>query len=214
MLALVALTIIEGPAYARETEPRVVVRFAARLPRNETARLLSALRAQLREIATVDVERIAPSTIVVDIDRIETGLSLRFEDGAGRVVGAPRVVTDSGESGASEAATIVRAFVVAKTDLGQTEDDRSETKRAPDVSSELSASIAPPPLQNGREPSGSGDTSNAGRKNLDPDGIVGASRAPSRTRIAAFYTGATYASELTWQSGARLEGHYAFFPAV
>src|SRR5262245_17179422 len=107
--------LLSSAAHAREREPRVVVRFAPQISGIDAARLVSAMRAQLRDTATIDPGATAASaTCVVDVDRTEAGIVLRFTDGTGRSAGVPRVVAQGGEVGASEAATIVRAFVVAE----------------------------------------------------------------------------------------------------
>jgi hypothetical protein len=150
----VALVLVAYPANAREGEPRLVVRFSPQISSADAARLASAIRGQLRDTATVDVTAVSPkpiprqpegrevmtessrgadtvaATCIVDVDRGEAGIVLRFADGAGRRAGLPRVVARGGEIGASEAATIVRAFVVAAATHATKEKDADMTPPA------------------------------------------------------------------------------------
>ncbi len=230
------------PAEAREAELRVVVRFAPHISGSETARFASAIRGQLRDTATVDVresEAFVPmATCIVDIDRTEAGFVLHLADGGGRAVGAPRIVARGGEVGASEVATIVRAFVVvagaaretAKENdakpgpplasapaAGESRENRSSTPATMSAVSGESEAAAVGDQANGSEspPKATApprpERGNAAHEG-SPDGER--ARAPWRARLAALYTGTAFAPELPWQSGGRVEGAYAFLPGL
>ena len=198
-LVALATLVASGAASARE-EPRVLVRFAPQLAGAEATRLTSAMRAQLRDTATVITSgEGAESVGVVDVDRTEAGLILRFADRSGNPLGPPRVVAHGGEIGASEAAAIVRAFVVAGIE---------EAAPAP------APSVAPPPAAAPPPPLAPSVAPSPSLSAEVPAPSTPAPAAPWRARLGAFYTGSTYASQLPWQSGARIEAVYAFAPRV
>jgi hypothetical protein len=83
-LVAVLLALVPRPAHARERELRVVVRFAPQIPSADAARVASAIRGQLRDTATIDEASAGAdasgATCIVDVDRSEAGIVLRFAD--------------------------------------------------------------------------------------------------------------------------------------
>lgn len=148
LLAL-ATSLISGAASARE-EARVLVRFAPQLAGAEATRLASAMRAQLRDTAAVVTSgEPADAVGVVDVERTEAGLVLRFADRAGNRLASQRLVARSGEIGASEAAAIVRAFVIAAVE-GEA---ASASTPAPAATEEAAAAPATAPATLAAAPS-------------------------------------------------------------
>ncbi|WP_394834972.1 hypothetical protein LVJ94_51580 [Pendulispora rubella] len=185
----------------------MLVRFTPQVARSDAARLVSAIRAQLRGMAAIELDPGALSlACIVDVDRTESGIVLRFIDGMGGDAGAPRLVTRGGEIGASEGAAMVRAFVTAAVEKENEAENPAPGALAPTPHPEPSDAppFAPPPA------CASEFTDRAPR--AERAGAPARSRHPWRGRLAAFYTGATYAAELPWHSGARLEGSYSFVP--
>lgn len=183
----------------------MLVRFAPHVAKSDAARLVSAMRAQLRGTAAIELDPGAASPVcAVDVDRTESGIVLRFTDGMGRDAGAPRTVKRGGEIGASEAAAIVRAFVAAEMEK-ENDEERNTAAGPPLLPPSQEPPDAPP------APTFASDFKD--RSPLAEQGIAPARSNPSwRARLAALYTGATYASELPWHSGARIEGAYSFVP--
>lgn len=228
LFALVLLS--PAAARAREGEPRVVVRVAPEIAPAEASRLVSAMRSQLRDTAIVDVGGDPSSaTCVVDVERRDPrecggaceGVVIRFG-------GRARVVPRTGEIGASEAATIVRAAVVAAIDAaGATPEEPSraeadastpppEAPAAEAAPASTSSSAAPRPAEAAPAaipPRGSVQTASE-RARERPPAPPAAPPEPWRARFAVLYTGATYAAELPWQSGVRVEGSLALTRGV
>lgn len=227
--ALVALiaTAARGAGASPNESTRVVLRFSAQVSRAEVTRLASAIRAQLGDVATL-VDRITSADDrIVEVDRSDAGLVLRLADGAGRT-SRSRLVADGGEVGASEAASIVRAFVLATAEasanadapaaetasaLPSARDGETRVPNATDEPAKDTSSGPTPPRVPGptREPSPPPATRGATHEH---DAPTTSTDAGGHARVAALYTGATYAATLPWQSGARLEGAYAFVPSA
>lgn len=202
-IATGALLVLLFPAsaHAGDRSPRVVVRFAPSVSKVEAARLVSAVRAQVGDAAATTLEAdMISSDWIVDVDRSEGGLLLHMTESGAREARATRLVAHDGELGASEAASIVRAFVLATTEQTpnrETNANAVDEAEAPVATSTVER-MAMSPLPS-RSPSSERDR-----------GVVTAGPVLWRARLAALYTGATYAAGLPWQSGARLEGAYAF----
>ncbi len=209
----IALAWLATAAVARaDGAPTLAVRVAPTVPTADAARFVSAIRAQLGSDAVV-VEDRAGASLVVDVDRTPGGFVVRFGDAGGRATGEPRRVAGSGEIGASEIATIVRAFVVARrettsaptssaTDADAARPSASEAP-APDAPAAMGAAgPAPAPTAGGAVP----------RTTEPRDAPATARVRPWRVRIGAFYTGTSYAGPLPWQSGARIEAAVAVGP--
>jgi hypothetical protein len=97
----------------------VYVRIPAGMPAPIAQRLVSALEAQLADLAPIDLS--APSAeralCVVLVTEVEGGLSIQLANARAQPVSAPRFVPGAAdELSASQVASIVRAFVVARLD--------------------------------------------------------------------------------------------------
>jgi hypothetical protein len=106
-----------GAAFAQEAPRQLYVRLAANLPAVTAQRLLSALEAQLADLASIELsEPSAEHALgIVSIAHATNTLSIQFADAQAQSIGAPRVVSGvQGERSASEVASIVRAFVIAR----------------------------------------------------------------------------------------------------
>jgi hypothetical protein len=241
---LVGLLLVDTTsAHAAPDTTHVLVRFAGGVPSAEGIRLTSAIRGQLSDTATVDIAGAGAGgapLCVIEIDQTAAGLVVRFADRDGRPAGAARTVARTGELGASEVATIVRAFVLAAatsaakpagaTGGGGAMNAAStaaptDAESAKNVAAEPEAENVEPgpiaiaaPVGQGARPAETG-VANGG----DARAVGGADRAagggaddemPSRARVGAFYTAATYASQLPWQSGARVEAAYSFWQGI
>lgn len=205
-IGVLLAALVPAFAHARESGTRVVVRFAPQVSTVEASRLTSAMRAQLGETARVTIEADTTATssdCVVEVDRSDAGLVLHMTDGSGHTAGRTRFVAHGGELGASEAASIVRGFVLAATKPAVPSLDDETHDEALSVPATQWIAALPPPTRLLSSPGPERDRATTTR-----------SPAPWRARVAVLYTGTTYALELPWQSGARLEGAYAFFPGV
>ncbi|WP_394828103.1 hypothetical protein [Pendulispora albinea] len=213
--ALVAALVL-GSNVAHAEGTRVLVRVDPQIARSDADRLVSAMRAQLLGTASIELESGAvPPACVVEVDRTRSGLVLRFTDGMGRHAGAPRTIVRGGEIGASEAAAIVRAFVAAAMEQGsEAEKGDAENSMAADANRLPSETPDPPPAPSfaPAAPTLAPDFKDRPPPLAEHRLAPSRSRYAWRARIAALYTGATYASELPWQSGARIEGAYSFIP--
>ncbi|HEY6878186.1 MAG TPA: hypothetical protein VI299_09205 [Polyangiales bacterium] len=177
-------------------QERVGLRLEPDVPASLQAKLESAIRGQLVDVGVlVD----ADVTCRVVIARVGDELTLRFQDAAARQVGDVRTLSLAAEElAATEAATMVRAFVLTR------ERDVATTLVEPEPASPMRF-FALPPVQEVQVPS---------------------VRSRSLGRVSAFYTGNTYASQLRWQRGLRAElalylrgwlqvgAGYTFHPAV
>lgn len=208
-----AILLAAPPASAGPAETRVVVRFSPQISAPEAQRLASAIRAQLRDTATVATE--GKGIAIIDVDRGEGGIALRFVDAEGATMGEPRAITRTGEVGASEAATVVRAFVIAAVEA----DAQAKAKANADAKANTSADAevdakakpetetAPPPKAEPVpvEPKADAPPRSMAAETREPEPPV----VPWRARVGLGYTGATYAPQVPWQSGVRIEGALA-----
>lgn len=127
LLALLALLLalslaLPGAGQALAGAGQVYVRMPAGMPAPIAQRLLSALAAQLEDLAPIDLSE--PSAeralCVVLLTQVEGGLSIQLANARAQPVGAPRIVSGAAdELSASQVASIVRAFVVARLDGDQ-----------------------------------------------------------------------------------------------
>ena len=187
-LALATL-LFSGAASARE-DARVLVRFSPQLAGAEATRLASAMRAQLRDTAAVVTSgETADAVGVVDVERTEAGLVLRFADRAGNRLGSPRLVARGGEIGASEVAAIVRAFVIAAVE-GEAPSSSSPapaaTTEPPAAAPAPEAPAAPAPVPLVVTPP---MTSTATPASEHAEVPSKSARAAWRARVGAFYDG-------------------------
>jgi hypothetical protein len=217
-LAALFVLLVSANAAAREADARVVVRFASGIAAAEAKRLASAMRAQLPETATLVLDeggRGQAGTFFVDVDRVRGGIELRFRDRTGHGVGGPRMVARGGEIGASEAATILRAFVLGVTDgvAAERANEVEPSPRAPSAADATGTPSEPPSARPAEDkPAATAPPSiPTQRSSVENDAAQGdAPIAPWRGRLGALYTGTTYGAGLTWQSGARAEAAFAF----
>ncbi|MBK8213489.1 MAG: hypothetical protein IPK71_07005 [Myxococcales bacterium] len=181
--ALLGVALALAPALAHAAPPpRVAVRLDAAFGEAESARLRGAIEAEVRDVATV-VSTTEGPTIVVLVEKSGQGITLSFADARGTVVGKPRSLSGDDEVVASSTGAVVRAHVVAAT---------SERAEAP---SPVEPALAP-----------SARTSEAPTPRDEAPRPAAPHLAPGTFRVGAYYTGTTYAPELPWQSGVRLEG--------
>ena len=221
---VVAAILLAAPsATAGPADTRVVVRFSPQISAPEAQRLASAIRAQLRDTATVATE--GKGIAIIDVDRGEGGIALRFVDAEGATMGEPRAITRTGEVGASEAATVVRAFVIAAVEAdaqakaNADADAKVDAKATPETETPPAAKAEPVPIEPKAE---AAPPRSMAAETREPEPPV----VPWRARVGLGYTGATYASQVPWQSGVRVEGAfalpahlyvgagYAFHPAI
>lgn len=118
---LIALWLLFVPAQnqvAAQASARVSLQLAASVPEETGRRLVSAITGQLADLASVDQappNAGDPALCAVSIGPYADGLTLAFSDAEGRALGPRRTLSGAdSERVASEAATIVRAFVVAR----------------------------------------------------------------------------------------------------
>lgn len=227
-------------ASERVRETRVLVRVSPRISSADVARLVSAMRAQVQDLATVDSGAdVAGALCVVDIEPAPAGVSLVLRDPSGRSAGARRVVAAGGEIGASEAAAVVRAFVVASrervgaasaepastassTAVVQPVDPPTSVPSSPAASTlPATSNVGGPSAPQGAAPTaaknaGNGPAPMPAASSPSRETVSGAARAPAagRVRATAAYTATRYADEVPWQSGIRFEGAFAMTPAA
>jgi hypothetical protein len=189
-----------------------VIQFSDRVAPRDVERLLSSVRAQLVDVAAVEVGS-APAgeealcVVIVDVEA--AGLRLRFEDGTGGALGQPRTIPpNSAEVMATEVATIVRSLVLALGERGRVPESRSETAGgAPTASGSSGAPSAPPTPASSSTPPPPESTLRRAPEYLE--GNAPESPPPTfRGRFRGLYTGTIYAAELPWQNGMRLEAMY------
>jgi hypothetical protein len=197
--ALITSLLLAAPHAARALEPtpRVEVQVAPDMLKLRADRIVSAVAGQLIDVADVDAgDAAAPAqpTCVVRIEEGEQGLVLEFADANGVALSEPRIVSRMpDELAASEAATIVRAFVIARIASAATP-PAVASEAPPAVASEAAPLVV---AQRDRGVDHGPTASNTGS---------GHSRSDWRAGFTLLYTGATYAPELSWQNGVRLEG--------
>jgi hypothetical protein len=98
---------------------QVYVRMPASMPAPIAQRLLSALEAQLGDLAPIDLREpnADRALCVVLVTEVEGGLSIQLANARAQALSAPRFVPGAAdELSASQVASIVRAFVVARLD--------------------------------------------------------------------------------------------------
>ena len=174
----------------------------------------------------------------------KSGLVLQFADSSRRALTAPREMSRlSPELAASQIASIVRAFVLARLEMSveageparaqDTEVADSEDTRAPAVVEAAKAPAPPlgPPAEKRAAPEGATAPAPPPRT-ADPLAATAAAtevvaRAPTaqpsfhaggafpwRVRLAIAYTGTSYSSRLRWWSGLRAEAFVRVFRPV
>lgn len=181
--ALLGVVLALAPTLAHAAPPaRVAIRLDAALGEAESVRLRSVIEAEVRDVATVVSPAESP-TIVVLVEKSGQGITLSFADARGTIVGKPRSLSGDDEVVASSTGAVVRAHVVAAT--SERPESPSPVRAAPTPAAR--AAEAPPPKDEAPRP-------------------ASPHLAPGTFRVGAYYTGMTYAPELPWQSGIRLEG--------
>src|SRR5262245_5198801 len=121
--ALLALGLLALTNVAQARGP-VFVQLPADLPAAAAAQLLSALEAQLGDLAAITTQPGAADALcAVEITQAQDGLLIEF---AGAPGSAPRLVAGAGELAASQVASIVRAFVVARLEGAEAPGDALE----------------------------------------------------------------------------------------
>jgi hypothetical protein len=182
-LALGLLLSLPRVAGATEDLPRVRIEVTAVLDTDEAARLESAIRAQLADVAELPKpDDVRAAQLVVRVARAGSGLVVTLVDEAHPSATRPRTIEGADEVSASTAGAIARAFVVA---FGE--------------QTALPVPVAKPssvPVESRPAPM-------LPRDALPPNDRRGA------FRVGALYTGTTFAPTLPWQSGARLEASLA-----
>jgi hypothetical protein len=168
------------------------LRIAAGVPEDRAARIRSAVQAQLVDVAVVDdanaVSARTDERSVVLIDEREQQLVLQFMDARGVPLTSPRIVASAAEElEVSEAASIVRAYLVA----------RSESPQAPGPVAVASTARAPVARD---EPVAS------------PTRAAELPLSSWRGWLSVLYTGTSYAPELAWQSGLAFEAGMKLVP--
>ena len=207
---------------------RVALELAPSVGDDGSERLSSAIAGQLSDL--VSVERAAPDgagsfLCRVRIDRTAQGLTVRFSGLSGGALPDTRVLGyASPELAATEVASVVRALVVALL-------ERQERAAASSASPPQPAAPAPPidaPEPPASEPRVASETPPEPVTALAAPRPTPGRALPSSGRVwlTALYSGNSYAPELPWQSGTRLEGAlrvrswlhaglgYALHPAV
>jgi hypothetical protein len=121
LLLMVVLAFL-NTAEALAGAGQVYVRLPADMAAPSARRLVSALQAQLADLAPIDLSE--PSAeralCVVLITEVDAGLSIQLANARAEPLSAPRLVPgDADELSASQVASIVRAFVVARLDRDQ-----------------------------------------------------------------------------------------------
>jgi hypothetical protein len=227
--ALLLLLLLSGALQAQAPAPAVLVHLPAGLPAPAAYQLLSALKAQLADLVVVETSAgSVPPLLAVAIARVEDGLEIQFTDAAGAPVLAPRPVAgELGELVASQVASIVRAFVVARLESTPSGAASSQgvtpEPEAPGPESESTPAAAAPPAASGAPavrqaqlltpPPAPGtaapiDRPVAAARGSAPEPSP-ATPARWRLRLAAAYTGTSYAPQLPWQSGLRVDASSA-----
>jgi hypothetical protein len=196
-------------AEAAGAAPHVVVHVTGPRASEDRERIRSAIRAQVSDVA--NLEPSAAPDVVIEVEVAEDAMIVRAADGNGRPLGTPRTVA-RGEVGATEAASIARAVLVAGPvahDAGaRTEDASAPALGAADgtnntLDAQASPESAPPTAA--VVPPAAAILPRADAAPAEP-------RVPSRFRVAALYTGASYAPQLGWESGLRIEAAWARGP--
>lgn len=183
---VVAMGVLLPAAARAAARPHVHVRVDATLDTTAAARLGSAIEAQVRDVADV-VGQDDGGAIVVRVSRTSDGVVVTLVDASGATLGRPRVLTGDDEVVASSAGAIVRAHVVAA-------ETAAPPPRAPEAPAPAPRPASPPvPAARDAAPA-------------TPRSEAAPHLAPGTVRFGAYYTGATFAPELAWQSGVRLEG--------
>jgi hypothetical protein len=221
----------------------VYVRMPAGMPAPVAQRLLSALEVQLGDLAPIDLSEPSPerALCVVLVTEVEGGLSIQLANARAQPVSAPRFVPGAAdELSASQVASIVRAFVVARLDgeqaivlaAAQRESDRAKghaaeqhdaperapqahgteraaqvAKREPESAQAAASLLAPPPAPDAAAGAQSLPLpeSSGGRRPGAIDRMVSESADAWGLRLAVLYSGVSYAPELPWQNGLRVE---------
>jgi hypothetical protein len=223
--ALLLWVLLSGALYAQAPAPAVFVRLPAGLPAPAAYQLVSALKAQLADLAVVETSAgSVPPLLAVAIARVEDGLEIQFTDAAGGPLLAARPVAgELGELAASQVASIVRAFVVARLESAQVAAASSQGETGePDAAApegEPTPATAAPRVASGApivhpvelltRPPPPGTAAPIDRPALEARGSAReqsrAAPARWRLRLAVGYTGASYAPQLPWQSGVRVD---------
>jgi len=185
----VALVLLDA-RYAGALE-LVRLSIARDVPAQLANRIDSSVRGQLGDVGTL-VE--SAETCRVQIERDGDALTLRFADVEGRPLGQPRTISlASEELAASEAGTMVRAFVLARVGPLAVEPQASE----PDAAR---------PEQPAAQPQSEGMAKAEAKSTEDrPVAHFAPPLGGPELRASAFYSGESYAEQLRWRQGMRAE---------
>lgn len=215
-VVLVALSFVSARITYAQPMPQVSLQFADALSAETTSRIVSSIRGQLSGLADASqrpLDALPAVLCQVQVTPRAGGLALTFVDTQGRALAGPRVVMASAdELAASEAATIVRALVVALLDRPRTDDasalDVAPPEPAKTESTPATAPTPPRDVQPTPVPAVVGSAEPAAQTNTPPVEQAASQALPADAThlwLSALYSGRRYAPELLWWSGVRLE---------
>ncbi|HEX5658908.1 MAG TPA: hypothetical protein VFX59_17055 [Polyangiales bacterium] len=169
-------------------QAKVALEIEPNVPASLAQRLESAIAGQLADLA------VREGLCAVRVTQIDVGLKLELFDRERRARGVRSLSVRSEELAASEAGSVVRAFVLALRD----------EELAPEVHADPVLEL---PVTSAEEPAVATAVTPAPAPvvAVAPPSSPSKPVEPTRLWLTALYTGEAYAPQLAWQSGVRAE---------